>query len=331
MTQRIPIVLINGRLSQLPNGDSTTGAPKDLTDGVAGLTGFKLNLKNVAGTVLSWFTTTATAARTWTMPDKDGTVAMTSDISAAAGDTDAIAEGSVHLYFTSARARAALSASGSLSYNSSTGVFSFTDAVSSVAGKTGAVTLVKGDVGLGNVDNTSDATKNSATATLTNKTLTAPLISQIVFPATQVPSSDPNTLDDYEEGTWDAIVTTDGVDFTSVTYQFQRCKYIKIGRLVFVYGLIRTTACTIGSATGTIKVAGLPFTSAPTDVGYYRASISCTTAAVNTTFQFQAMQLEPNSNYMYPFLLNGNVIAASSMGTGSNGFNAVIGGCYMTA
>lgn len=46
-----------------------------------------------------------------------------------------------------------------------------TDAVSSVAGKTGAVTLVKGDVGLGNVDNTSDATKNAANATLTNKTI----------------------------------------------------------------------------------------------------------------------------------------------------------------
>lgn len=36
--------------------------------------------------------------------------------------------------------------------------------------------IVKGDVGLGNVDNTSDATKNAATATLTNKTLTAPVI-----------------------------------------------------------------------------------------------------------------------------------------------------------
>ncbi len=36
--------------------------------------------------------------------------------------------------------------------------------------------LVKGDVGLGNVDNTSDATKNSASATLTNKTLTSPVI-----------------------------------------------------------------------------------------------------------------------------------------------------------
>lgn len=33
------------------------------------------------------------------------------------------------------------------------------------------VTLAKGDVGLGNVDNTSDATKNSASVTLTNKTL----------------------------------------------------------------------------------------------------------------------------------------------------------------
>ncbi len=31
--------------------------------------------------------------------------------------------------------------------------------------------IVKGDVGLGNVDNTSDATKNSASATLTNKTV----------------------------------------------------------------------------------------------------------------------------------------------------------------
>lgn len=41
------------------------------------------------------------------------------------------------------------------------------NAVTSVAGKTGAVTLVKGDVGLGNVDNTSDASKPISTATQT--------------------------------------------------------------------------------------------------------------------------------------------------------------------
>jgi hypothetical protein len=40
--------------------------------------------------------------------------------------------------------------------------------------------IVKGDVGLGNVDNTSDATKNSASVTLTNKTLTNPTVNDYV-------------------------------------------------------------------------------------------------------------------------------------------------------
>jgi len=43
--------------------------------------------------------------------------------------------------------------------------------VTSVNSQTGAVTLAKADLGLGNVDNTSDATKNSAAVTLTNKTI----------------------------------------------------------------------------------------------------------------------------------------------------------------
>ena len=41
--------------------------------------------------------------------------------------------------------------------------------------------IVKGDVGLGNVDNTSDATKNAAAVTLTNKTLTAPVMTAPVL------------------------------------------------------------------------------------------------------------------------------------------------------
>ena len=46
-----------------------------------------------------------------------------------------------------------------------------TDAVSTVAGQTGNVVLTKSDVGLGNVDNTSDATKLSANGTLQNKVI----------------------------------------------------------------------------------------------------------------------------------------------------------------
>jgi hypothetical protein len=70
------------------------------------------------------------------------------EISASPGSTDAVAEGSTNLYFTTARAAAAAP-------------------VQSVAGKTGTVTLAKGDVGLGNCDNTSDASKPVSTATQT--------------------------------------------------------------------------------------------------------------------------------------------------------------------
>lgn len=49
-------------------------------------------------------------------------------------------------YIGTAGARAAISVSGSLSYNSTTGVISFSDAVTSVFGRTGAVTLQSSDV-----------------------------------------------------------------------------------------------------------------------------------------------------------------------------------------
>ena len=46
------------------------------------------------------------------------------EISASPGTTDALTEGAKNLYFTTARARAALSATGAVSYNSATGVIS---------------------------------------------------------------------------------------------------------------------------------------------------------------------------------------------------------------
>ena len=85
------------------------------------------------------------------------------EISASPGSTDAVPEGSTNKYFTDARAREAISVSGSLSYNSSTGVISFTDAVTSVAGKTGAVTLSTSDIsGLGTM-----ATQNASNVSIT--------------------------------------------------------------------------------------------------------------------------------------------------------------------
>lgn len=67
---------------------SAASVVRDGLGGVAGLTLFKLNLRNAANTFTSWFTTAATAARTWTLPDKDGTVAMTSDITGTNSGTN---------------------------------------------------------------------------------------------------------------------------------------------------------------------------------------------------------------------------------------------------
>lgn len=60
-----------------------------------------------------------------------------------------------------AGARAAISVSGSLAYDANTGVISYTSPVTSVAGKTGAVTLTKSDVGLSLVEDKSSSTIRS--------------------------------------------------------------------------------------------------------------------------------------------------------------------------
>ena len=100
------------------------------------------------------------------------------EISASPGSTDAVPEGSINKYFTEQRAQDALATQ--LSGKSNVGhqhlaadITDFASAASaaapvqSVAGKVGIVTLAKGDVGLGNVDNTSDADKPISTATAT--------------------------------------------------------------------------------------------------------------------------------------------------------------------
>ncbi|MBI3632741.1 MAG: hypothetical protein HY226_00455, partial [Candidatus Vogelbacteria bacterium] len=60
--------------------DAQITSGKDTSDGYVGLTLFKINFKNNANTSTSFFTNANTTARTYTFPDKNGTVAMTSDI-----------------------------------------------------------------------------------------------------------------------------------------------------------------------------------------------------------------------------------------------------------
>lgn len=87
-----------------------------------------------------------------------GTLNVTGTLSGVS--TSSITEGS-NLYFTNARARAAVSASGDLAYNSSTGVFSFTERTDAevqglITGGTG-VTVSSGQVSIGQAVATSDS------------------------------------------------------------------------------------------------------------------------------------------------------------------------------
>jgi hypothetical protein len=78
----------------------------------------------------------------------------------------------------------------------------------------------------------------------------------ITFPASQSDSSDANTLDDYEEGTWTPVFT--GVSGTNptVTYTSQVGTYTKIGNRVIYEISVITSAATGGSG---VLAISLPF------------------------------------------------------------------------
>ena len=85
---------------------------------------------------------------------------------------------------------------------------------------------------------------------------------RIKFPATQVASSDPNVLDDYEEGSTTPTITSETGSFTTVSGSLF---YTKIGnRVVWEAEIIITTA---GTAAGRVFLP-LPFTASRATVGY---------------------------------------------------------------
>ncbi len=85
---------------------------------------------------------------------------------------------------------------------------------------------------------------------------------QVKFPATQVPSTDVNTLDDYEEGTFTPVVTANAGTLTSYTASGN---YTKVGNVVTMQ--VTFTITNIGSGSGGFKVAGLPFASKINSIG----------------------------------------------------------------
>ena len=84
----------------------------------------------------------------------------------------------------------------------------------------------------------------------------------ITFPATQSASSDANTLDDYEEGTWTPQLLSDGGSAAGKTYSNQAGYYTKIGNICYFSFFVQFS--NKGSSNvNEANLAGLPFTVAP--------------------------------------------------------------------
>ena len=98
------------------------------------------------------------------------------------------------------------------------------------------------------------ALKKDSTLTLQGGTQSSGI--GVAFPATQSASSNANTLDDYEEGTFTPVLKL-GATTQSLSGS-TKANYTKIGNIVYVTAEVYFTK----SGTGDFNVSGLPFTSA---------------------------------------------------------------------
>jgi len=114
----------------------------------------------------------------------------------------------------------------------------------------------------------------------------------ITFPATQSASTDANTLDDYEEGTW---TPTDGSG-AGLSFTVPNAVYIKIGQMVYV--ATRITFPTTASSAN-IQINGLPFTSPSVTGGYWGGGFRYTDYTV-----FFVVGVSPSSSVFQFYNLN---------------------------
>ena len=129
----------------------------------------------------------------------------------------------------------------------------------------------------------------------------------ITFPATQSASSNANTLDDYEEGTWTpTLVGRSTAGSYTLTVLNSSAKYTKVGNLVTFVATVQVTVNSGG--TGQADFGGLPFAkatgffigNASTDgvdlaAGAVGLTLGATTASSSSLFNILQQQDNANS------------------------------------
>jgi hypothetical protein len=117
----------------------------------------------------------------------------------------------------------------------------------------------------------------------------------ITFPATQSASSDANTLDDYEEGTWTPSVRGSSTAGT-VTYNYQAGSYTKIGRLIYIWMDLEVASFSGGA--GNLEIPGVPFASANISTTYSVFQPWSVVTAWGQTYTTPTGFMNPNTTVM---------------------------------
>jgi len=156
--------------------------------------------------------------------------------------------------------------------------------------------------------------------------LSAAAAGQIKFPATQHVSADPNTLDDYKEGTFTPAITFGG-GAVGLTYSTRTGTYTKVGRLVFFQAYFLLTAK--GSSTGAASISGLPLTANAT-AGMYHAPAFWFAAMTSISGEIKGF-IAPGSTAITPYQMG---TGAPSLITNANFTNTtefIVSGFYVVA
>lgn len=148
--------------------------------------------------------------------------------------------------------------------------------------------------------------------------------SGITFPATQSASTDANTLDDYEEGSW-----TPSIAGTSIVMGSGNAgSYTKIGRMVFFQAFVILSS---GTPTGA-QITGLPFVTPNSDNSNYAMGVSMFN---NSGIAFPASKTYPsfyvNRSSSSIFMEASGSSQPSAGLTLSSSFSIYVAGCYISA
>jgi len=145
----------------------------------------------------------------------------------------------------------------------------------------------------------------------------------ITFPATQSASTDANTLDDYEEGTWTPTISA---GITTPSYTVNSGRYVKVGVLVYINLYIQFNS--VQTLNGSqLAISGLPFTvTAPASGNGGGPTITNNSSGFNSSATQPLPVLYALSTILYFFKTSGANFVGTDISAGN--FNITIAGCY---